>query len=290
MDVLQILEDHKNIVDSAVDRYLFEDKLNNDLAAAMIHAVHGGKRYRGVLLLLIGKMCNENIALVSRLEAAAAAIEFIHAFSLIQDDLPCMDDDQFRRGKLTCHRQFNESTAILAADALFARAFELLARQGSCKALGLLANSCGFNGLSSGQFIDLNLKNKDNVDLSLLDFVTHYKTGVLISATCGIAAILAGVEEKRIQSAMRYGKNLGHLFQLTDDILDQTGKFTDLGKNVSKDKMKGKVTYVTLYGVETTYALAQQACEQACDSLVDFSGEIPETLRYLARLILNRKR
>ena len=242
------------------------------LAAMEYSLMAGGKRLRPALLLAFNRFFGGNG------EAAlpfAAAVECIHSYSLIHDDLPAMDDDDMRRGKPSCHKRFDEATAILAGDALLTDAFGLMA---SCAgtvppdrvvaAVAVMAESAGSPGMVGGQFLDMGYTGMPDIDLPRLRAMHAMKTGALITAACLCGAILAGADEAGRECARGYGRALGAAFQIADDILDETGDATLLGKPVGSDAAMGKVTYPSLVGLEKSRALAEAEKEAALAALL----------------------
>ena len=253
----------------------------------------GGKRVRAMLVYAAGELTG---ASRERLRIPASAVEMIHAYSLIHDDLPCMDDDVLRRGKPTCHVEFDEATALLAGDALQGLAFQVLAEYQLCDAperqLGLIhhfAVACGSRGMAGGQAIDLDAVGK-SLTLPELEFMHILKTGALIRASvlmgaqCGRA--LEGPEQDRLD---RYAKCVGLAFQVVDDILDEESDSATLGKTAGKDKAGGKPTYTSLMGLPQAKALAAELLQDAHEALEPL-GPGARRLRELADFIVHRER
>ena len=253
----------------------------------------GGKRVRAMLVFAAGEI---RAAGGERLEVAAAAVEMIHAYSLIHDDLPCMDDDVLRRGKPTCHVEFDEATALLAGDALQSLAFQLLAEHrlavdpaAQLEMIRLFAAACGSRGMAGGQAIDLDAVGK-SLTLPELEFMHILKTGALIRASvllgahCG--APLGAAELDRLD---RYGKSVGLAFQVVDDILDEEADSATLGKTVGKDRQSGKPTYTSLMGLPAAKDFAGELLADARDALSGFDQRA-ERLRELADFIVRRDR
>jgi farnesyl diphosphate synthase len=253
----------------------------------------GGKRVRAMLVHAAGELTT---AAPDRLRVAAAAVEMIHAYSLIHDDLPCMDDDVLRRGKPTCHVEFDEATALLAGDALQALAFQLLAEHrlsddphAQLDMLQRFATACGSRGMAGGQAIDLESVGRA-LTLPELEFMHILKTGalirasVLLGAACGTA--LSAEESQRLD---RYAKCVGLAFQVVDDVLDEEGDAATLGKTAGKDRADNKPTYTTLLGLPKARELAEELLQQALDAIAPFH-ERAERLRQLADFIVRRQR
>ncbi|MBF0098399.1 MAG: polyprenyl synthetase family protein [Magnetococcales bacterium] len=251
----------------------------------------GGKRLRPVLVLA----CAEALgAEAERFLPFACALECIHTYSLIHDDLPAMDDDALRRGRPTCHMQFDEATAILAGDALLTLAFELAAEPmpGVAAALAvqmvlLLARAAGMEGMVGGQMLDMRAENRE-ISLSQLQKLHACKTGALIQVSCVAGATLAGADAQMQSRFAAYGAAIGLAFQITDDILDETGDSHLMGKTIGKDRESVKATYPRLMGLEEAGRAAAAQIERAEEALQGLS-EAADPLRWLARYILTRR-
>jgi geranylgeranyl diphosphate synthase type II len=277
----------------AVDAYLEELSFDESpetlgLRDAMEYSLlAGGKRIRPVLCLATGKAVGlEPDALLP----TATAIELIHTYSLIHDDLPAMDDDDLRRGRPTSHVKFGEDVAILAGDALFAEAMRLIAerQQGPpdaiLSAIREIAAATGVDGMVGGQFVDVT---EGGTDAESLRHLHSLKTGRLIGASVGSALVLAGVEGERADPYRRFAAELGVLFQIVDDILDVTGSDEELGKPSGSDERHGKVTYVSLFGLERARELARASHEGAREALAGAGGEVDDLGR-IADFIFTR--
>ncbi len=253
----------------------------------------GGKRVRAMLVFGAGEV---TAADPKRLEVVASAIEMIHAYSLIHDDLPCMDDDVLRRGKPTCHVEFDEATALLAGDALQSLAFQLLSDNqlaGSAvtqlKMIQLFAAACGSRGMAGGQAIDLDAVGK-SISLAELEFMHILKTGALIRASVIMGAQCGGELAQAEQDHLdRYAKYVGLAFQVVDDILDEEGDSATLGKTAGKDKADGKPTYTSLMGLAEARRFALELLADAQGALANF-GERARRLRESADFIVHRRR
>ena len=267
------------------------------LLAAMRYAVMGpGKRLRPRLALLAARACQGDSTCAI---PAACAVELIHAYSLVHDDLPAMDDDDLRRGRPTVHRQFDEATAILVGDALQALAFEALAvgisdSDRAARCCLELATTAGASGLVGGQADDLAAGNEiasDDVNqrLAHLHHIHSRKTGRLIVASLRLGAIASGGSETEIKGLTKFGESLGLLFQVTDDLLDTGGNATVVGKQVGKDAGRGKLTYPGLMGIDASLDYAKELSNEAITAL-DIFAEEAEPLRQLTRQILTRDR
>jgi geranylgeranyl diphosphate synthase type II len=251
----------------------------------------GGKRIRPVLLLESCRLCggDPDDAL-----DFACALEMIHTYSLIHDDLPCMDDDDMRRGKPACHIAFGEATALLAGDALLTQAFAAAAQSRAAElhparaveAVALLARLAGAEGMIGGQAIDLQSENRA-ISLSRLQTMDRLKTGALMRAACELGAVLAGADAVKRAALVRYAEALGQAFQIVDDILDVTADEATLGKPVGSDAAQSKSTYVSLLGLSGARAMAQRSTGEAVDALAAF-GEDAAPLRRLAEHLMTR--
>lgn len=261
------------------------------LHEAMAYAVlDGGKRVRPLLVFAAGKLFNAPQELLSR---AACAVEMIHAYSLVHDDMPCMDDDALRRGKPTVHKKYDEATALLVGDALQAQAFLVLSEsvasaEQKLPMIQLLAQASGSVGMCGGQAIDL-----ASVGLSLtreqLEQMHRLKTGALLRASVILGAMSGKhLEANEIAALDAYSAAIGLAFQVVDDVLDATADSATLGKTAGKDAADNKPTYVSLLGLEASQQLAQQLCQDAHQALTIF-GESAQHLHDLADLIVQRK-
>lgn len=264
------------------------ERLHNAMRYAILG---GGKRVRPLLAHAAGELFGAD---AGKVDAAAAAVEMIHAYSLVHDDLPCMDDDDLRRGKPSCHKQFDDATALLVGDALQSLAFQVLAEPGlfrnaeiQVKMLHLLAVASGSRGMAGGQAIDL-----ASVGLTLtqqeLEFMHIHKTGALIRAAVLLGAYCAEEHDAaRLQALDRYAKCIGLAFQVVDDILDTQADTATLGKTAGKDAENNKPTYVTILGLARAKAFAQELHAGALDSIAPF-GAAGQRLTQLADFITQR--
>ena len=266
----------------------------NRLHDAMRYStLNGGKRVRAMLVFAAGEVSG---APDERLRIPAAAVEMIHAYSLIHDDLPCMDDDVLRRGKPTCHVEFDEATALLAGDALQSLAFQILAdytlspkAENQLKMLQLFAVACGSRGMAGGQAIDLDSVGK-SLTLPELEHMHILKTGALIRASVLMGAH-CGAELPAAEFAQldRYGKCIGLAFQVVDDILDEEGDAETLGKTAGKDRASGKPTYTSVMGLVAAKRFADELLADALEALAPLDGRA-DRLRHLAEFIVHRER
>jgi farnesyl diphosphate synthase len=253
----------------------------------------GGKRVRAMLVFAAGELTG---ASAERLRIPAASVEMIHAYSLIHDDLPCMDDDVLRRGKPTCHVEFDEATALLAGDALQSLAFQLIAEykltakpETQLKMLQLFAVACGSRGMAGGQAIDLDSVGKA-LTLPELEHMHILKTGALIRASILMGANCGDeLPEADFAHLDRYSKCIGLAFQVVDDILDEEGDAATLGKTAGKDRAEGKPTYVSVMGMDEAKRFAEELLADALAALSTF-GARADRLRSLAEFIVRRER
>ncbi|HEY0546724.1 MAG TPA: farnesyl diphosphate synthase [Pyrinomonadaceae bacterium] len=252
----------------------------------------GGKRFRPALVLAAGEAFG---AKAEDLLSTACALEMIHTYSLIHDDLPSMDDDDLRRGRPTCHVRFGEATAILAGDALQTLAFQTIAEDerlnhSTCvRVIAEVARAAGTPaGMVAGQAHDLDAESRE-VTGTELERIHRHKTGALICAAARAGAIIAGADARELEAITRYASQLGLLFQITDDLLDVTASVEDLGKTPGKDARSRKATYPSLYGLEATHERAREAHQEACKALNSLGFEHTGRLRAIAGLILHRR-
>jgi len=263
-----------------------------DLIDAMNYSLEaGGKRIRPVLVYAFCEACGGDI---SKAAAPAAAIEMIHTFSLIHDDIPAMDNDDFRRGKPSCHKAYGEAMAILAGDALSVLPFGIIADDTALSPdqkisiISRLANAVGRNGMIGGQVIDMENEERSDVTDPELRNMYRHKTGELIAVSCVMGCICAGADSPEVLSAAAdYGYKLGLAFQIIDDILDVTSTTEALGKPVGSDEEENKTTFVTIYGVEKAQEIAESITSEAMLLLENFENN--SFLRQLTELLLNRK-
>lgn len=257
---------------------------------AMRYSVeNGGKRIRPMLTLEFCRMCGGSVEAALPL---ACAIEFIHTYSLIHDDLPCMDNDDMRRGKPSSHIKFGEANALLAGDSLLTFAFQTageakdIPADAVAKAVSLLARAAGCAGMIAGQVQDLENENK-TVSVDDLRSVDVLKTGELIRCACQLGCIAAGADDKKLEAARIYAENLGIAFQIVDDILDVTSDEATLGKPIGSDAENCKNTYVSLLGLEEAQRIAAELTDKAIDALKVF-GDEAEFLISLSEKLLSR--
>jgi geranylgeranyl diphosphate synthase type II len=282
-----------------VEAYLVDCLKGRDIPERLLESMEyslmaGGKRLRPVLLLTFARLFG---AQENRVMPFAAALELIHTYSLIHDDLPAMDDDDLRRGKPSNHKQFDEATAILAGDGLLTEAFTLMfscmdeggvAPQRVVRAAQAVSVAAGAGGMVGGQELDMIYTARPGVSLEELRAMHGMKTGALITAACVAGAVLAGAEPCRVRAAREYGLNVGAAFQIADDILDVVGDTKTLGKPVGSDERQGKTTYPSLLGLDESRRLAESRAAAAIECLAPYSGPDADFLRALARYIVER--
>ncbi len=299
MDIRQYLDTKRKLVDSALERYLPEEKgsLAEHFKAMRYSLFAGGKRVRPILCLAAAESVKDfNGGFSEPILLTACALECIHTYSLIHDDLPAMDDDELRRGKPTNHMVFGEAGAILAGDSLLTYAFNLLSRKSApelpaddrLKIIAIVSQAVGPEGMVGGQYLDLANEGK-KVDYDTLREIHSRKTGALITASVQCGAVLAGCTDKEYTALSQYGINIGLAFQIVDDLLNVEGTAEQLGKAAGSDAARNKATYPALFGLETTREKALQAVQEALAAL-DSLGDQATMLRDLARYIISRKR
>ncbi len=276
-----------------------ENSIPEHLHEAMRYAVlGGGKRIRPLLVYAASELSPKEMLDPILVDSAAAAIEMIHAYSLVHDDLPCMDDDDLRRGRPTVHKAYDEATALLVGDALQTRAFEILStHEASDSAITItvrlamikaLAFASGSKGMAGGQAIDLQHVGK-KMDLPALEQMHAMKTGALLHCAVQLGGIAAQLPKEPMASLHSYAQALGLAFQVVDDILDATADSATLGKTAGKDAAQDKPTYVTLKGLDYAQELAKELKGRALNSLNQFGPEA-DALRHLAGLVVDRKK
>ena len=294
MDIKAYLENKRTMVDKALELLVppartFPPKVFEAMRYSLFA---GGKRVRPILAIASAEALGAKTA---GLLPIAGALELIHTYSLIHDDLPAMDDDDLRRGRPTCHKVYGEAMAILAGDGLLNRAFEVLSdprRLKSVTATRLLeitreiSLASGVFGMVGGQVVDMESEGKD-VDLPTLEYIHTHKTGALIRASVRTGAIYAKANEKRLKALTRYGERVGLAFQIADDILDIVGSQEEIGKDVGSDLKKGKKTFPSFYGLEESRRRAKEVSDQALAALKDFDRKA-DPLRELAKYIVTR--
>ncbi|MBI3890050.1 MAG: polyprenyl synthetase family protein [Candidatus Wallbacteria bacterium] len=248
-----------------------------------------GKRLRPVLAILTAELFGQT---AERIAPVAGAIELIHSYSLIHDDLPCMDDDDFRRGMPTCHKAFGEAIAVLAGDALLTCAFEMIIQNGTqggfgpgvlLEVIGELSRAAGSRGMIAGQVEDIECEGQE-IDIGRLEYIHAHKTGKLFTASVRAGALLAGAPQGELEALTRFGALFGQVFQITDDILDVEGDTAEMGKTSGSDQRKKKATYPRILSMEKSKQLAAELVEQAVTALAPCeprAAALIELVRYL---------
>lgn len=286
-------EDYLKIIDNGLAEYVYAAHDGQDIVTdAMRYSIqNGGKRIRPMLTLEFCRVCGGDPQTALPF---ACAVEMIHTYSLIHDDLPCMDDDDLRRGKPSCHKKFGESYALLAGDGLLTLAFETLTKayaispQNIVRAVRVLSDFAGVNGMIGGQVIDL-LSEEKQADYEILQRIDRLKTGALIKSAVLLGCIAANVQDEAVLSAAEtYAENIGFAFQVVDDILDVTSDTDTLGKPVGSDAKNAKSTFVSLLGLEACKSLANRLTENAVQALNAFPRDT-EFLKDLANQLAVRK-
>lgn len=285
------LNEYISFTESTLKKFSYKNKLGlqSSVADAMDYSLEaGGKRIRPVLVLAFCHMCGGDYR---KAAAPAAAIEMIHTFSLIHDDLPCMDNDDFRRGKPSCHKKFGEACAVLAGDALAIRPFQVIAESElndsmKIKLIAELACSSGAEGMIGGQIIDMENEQRSTVNGENLRMMYALKTGRLIKTSCVMGCIAAEASDEQVKNAEEYAHCLGLAFQIIDDILDVTGDEAALGKPIGSDAKENKTTFVTLYGIENAREEAVKLTDKAMKILGRFDNN--EFLIELTKYLLDR--
>lgn len=290
-DLSAYLQERQAQVEAALDSaipVIYPEKIYEAMRYSLLA---GGKRLRPILCLATCEMAGGTIAMAM---PTACALEMIHTMTLIHDDLPAMDNDDYRRGCLTNHKVYGEDIAILAGDGLLAYAFEVVAAntrnvpaERLLQVIARLGRAVGAGGLVGGQVVDLESEGKTDVSIETLNFIHNHKTAALLEACVLSGGILAGAPESDLQRLSRYAQNIGLAFQIVDDILDITATQEELGKTAGKDLQAQKVTYPSLWGLEESQRQAQQLVEAASAELAPF-GKRARPLRAIANFITKR--
>ena len=290
----QVLEEGRLLTDGALERLLpAATQYPASIHQAMRHSVFaGGKRLRPILCMEAGQIVHGCVP--PGVEELGAALEMLHTYSLIHDDLPALDNDDLRRGRPTCHKAFGEATAILAGDALQTLAYEVLAKM-QCSAearvaiIAEIARATGtIDGMIGGQVMDLEAEHT-RPDAATLEYIHRSKTGALLTASVVSGGIYAEASLLQIASLREFGRNIGLAFQIVDDVLDVTQTSEQLGKTAGKDKAEEKATYPALFGIDASVKKADELVEKASAALDSF-GERAATLRELAQFLVQRKK
>jgi geranylgeranyl diphosphate synthase type II len=296
MELKVYLEKKRTTIEQALDRFFPRPE---GPASEVIKAMHyslfaGGKRLRPILCIAGASAVGGNERDVL---PVACALELIHTYSLIHDDLPAMDDDNLRRGKPTCHKVFGEAVAILAGDGLLTEAFHLMSRrdlsghvspQILLQVIPMIASAAGYQGMVGGQAVDIQSVGK-GVGASLVEFIHTRKTGALITTSVASGALMGGGTQEQVEAIQTYGKKIGLAFQIADDILDIEGDIQTLGKGVGNDARKGKTTYPSVLGLDKSKEIQRENIEGALKSLESFDHRA-DPLRDIALYIIERKK
>lgn len=291
MEIKQLLNEKIWLIDENLKKYLPEE---SDYPSIIFRAMHysmfaGGKRLRPIMLLSV---CESMGGKIEKAIPFACALEMIHTYSLIHDDLPAMDNDDYRRGMLTCHKKFGEDIAILAGDALLHHSFEIMANaccecnESVCiKAMQAIAHGAGVYGMLSGQVADVISEGKQ-IDKKTLDFIHRNKTAAMIEGALKAGAILADANKEQVEQFCLAGEKIGIAFQIQDDILDVTSTLEELGKPIHSDEKNKKTTYVTLFGVEKSKQLVEKLSDEAIsilENLLPPTDFLIELTKYLIK-------
>ena len=289
------LDERKTLIEEALKKFMPEPSgLAGDVISAMNYSLFaGGKRIRPILCIAgaeaVGGSADDVLPV-------ACAIELIHSYSLIHDDLPAMDNDDLRRGKPTNHKVFGEAVALLAGDGLLTLAFNLMAGYGVdekvektalLRVIELISSAAGYKGMVGGQVVDIGYEGK-NPEPAVVEYIHTHKTGAMIAASVTAGTILARGSEEESKSINRYGQKIGLAFQIADDILNIEGDRRAMGKEIGSDKVRGKITYPSVFGITESKNIQKRLIEQAIESLDRFDKRA-EPLRELARYIIERK-
>jgi geranylgeranyl diphosphate synthase type II len=303
MDIKKYLQEKKEIVDLALEKYFPSqpDSIEGEVIPASLHKAiryslfAGGKRIRPILSMAAFESVGGK---GDTILPFACALELIHTYSLIHDDLPALDNDDYRRGNPTCHKVFGEAIGILAGDALLTEAFRLMTNQviqafslgDGGLALGLIhqvAQAAGVFGMVGGQVVDIESEGKE-VDFPTLQYIHTHKTGALILVSVRVGATLGGANEETLKALTRFGEGIGLAFQIADDILNVEGKAALLGKKIGSDLSRRKATYPSLFGLEESKRRAKELVTSAVEAIRSFGSEA-EPLREIAWFILSRE-
>jgi geranylgeranyl diphosphate synthase, type II len=295
MDLKKYLSERKAIIDQVLTQFL---PATNPISLRVVEAMRysllgGGKRLRPILCLAAAEAV---AAEITQVLPVAGALEMIHTYSLIHDDLPAMDNDDLRRGRPTCHKQFDEATAILAGDGLLTAAFFVLAEAAGqhpgqaaayVEIIRLIAGASGYQGMVGGQMADLLAEGKPST-LNQVEEIHRLKTGALLTASVRTGAVLGRGSTEQVEALTRYGEKFGLIFQITDDLLDVEGESGEMGKPTGMDAVRQKATYPAVLGVSEAKIQARRLVEAALLDLQPF-GEAAEPLRQLAQYLLVRR-
>jgi geranylgeranyl diphosphate synthase type II len=296
LDLRAYLKEKIVLVDAALDRYLPKEKERpQSIHRAMRYSLFaGGKRVRPMLVLAACEAVGGNI---DKAMPAACAIEMIHTYSLIHDDLPAMDNDDLRRGRPTSHKVYGEAIAILAGDGLLTQSFKVISDPHFAVDLDAtvrlaviheIATCAGTYGMVGGQVVDMESEGKPDIDLPTVQYIHTHKTGALIKASVVAGALLGSADDTRLAAIRRYGEAVGLAFQIADDILDIEGTTDEIGKDAGSDQARGKATYPAVMGLVAAKQEAQVVMDEAMLALEPL-GAAAEPLREIARYIVERK-
>jgi geranylgeranyl diphosphate synthase type II len=294
MDITSYLSRKKDSVDKTLEKLVPPAKIfPSSIHEAMRYSLFaGGKRVRPILAIAAAEALG---AKTTGLLPLAGTLELIHTYSLIHDDLPAMDNDDFRRGRPTCHKVYGEAIAILAGDGLLNMAFEVLSDPRQLKSVPAkrlisiikeISTASGVFGMVGGQVVDMESEGRD-IDFPTLEYIHTHKTGALIRASVRVGALYARAGKRDFTALTHYGEMVGLAFQIADDILDITGKQEEIGKDVGSDIKKGKKTFPSFYGLEESRRRAVEVVDKAINALKDFDRKA-DPLRELAKYIINR--
>ena len=295
MDIKAYLKEKRELVEAALARYMLkaEGPLAHHMEAMRYSLFAGGKRVRPILAIAAAEAVGGYSP--ERIMPAACALECIHTYSLIHDDLPAMDNDDLRRGKPTCHKMFGEAEAILAGDGLLTFAFDLLSDPGLADAsltqqrlatINVIARAAGSLGMVGGQSLDIASEGKE-VSFETLRTIHSCKTGALITAAIKAGGIMGGASDRQLEALSSYGNQVGLAFQIVDDLLNVTATTEQLGKAAGSDEARDKATYPAFFGIDGTRTRAMEAVDKAIAALSDFDQQA-DPLRELARYIYTR--
>ncbi|WP_446007805.1 polyprenyl synthetase family protein [Candidatus Electrothrix sp.] len=296
VDIQHYLKQQRHIVEKGLQRYMIQEQgsFSAHIESMRYSLFVGGKRIRPILCLAAGRAVCTSSDIEEQLLPAACALECIHTYSLIHDDLPAMDNDDLRRGQPTCHKKFGEAEAILAGDGLLTHAFSLLSNPDlpgpppatRLQLIATLAHAAGSHGMVGGQHLDITSE-EQNIPFEQLKTIHRSKTGALITAAVRMGALAAQADPIQLDALTRYGDAVGLAFQIVDDLLDVTASTEQLGKTAGTDAEQGKATYPAFFGTKQTQALAKEAVHTAKEALSSFD-ERAEPLRALAQYIFDR--
>ncbi|MFC1528630.1 polyprenyl synthetase family protein [Candidatus Latescibacterota bacterium] len=286
MTATEYMAVQKERVNTFLDEYLLPETVKPEIIHEAIRysVFSGGKRFRASMCFASCEMFGGD---ADRVLPVAAGIELIHTYSLIHDDLPCMDDDDLRRGKPTSHKVYGENIAVLAGDALNALAFDLVSRAQNSRIIQILAHAIGTEGMIGGQVADVLSSGKKNIGRDDVEFIHTRKTAALISASVSMGALTAGAPEEELNKCGEFGSRIGLAFQIVDDILDIESSDDVLGKDVGSDQELDKATYPKVFGVEHSRKMAKELVDRASEILSSVRGDTT-IMRELAGFVIKR--